>query len=90
MIRKPDVRFSDFSKSVRLINLRLINLRLSGYRPITGQICPDFRRPVPIYIQLQTGRYINRTFENRTILSGYRTFGQLYRQTGSEPVPNRF
>ena len=86
MIRKPDVRFSDFWEVVRLPNTpdfrsasenRTLYPVFGSSGPFTLQR-PDFECPVPNRPKPVPNRFVDtiaRTFEIRTILSGFRTSG---------------
>ena len=78
-----NLRCSHIRHSGRLVRtiVRLYSNAPKSGRPDFGAFrsCPVLKRPD-----------FERSFDNRTILSGFRTFGQLYRQTGSKPVLNRF
>ena len=95
-VRKPDVRFSALSKTLRFPNTPDFRHCL-----LTGHKRPVFGRPVPMLYMLQTGRYIepdvrkpdvissfqtfvrSETSENRTFTSGFQMFCT---KTGLEPV----
>ena len=99
-VRNPDVRFSAFSKSVRLLNRPDFRLYLKSgrFRPVIGRsvhspyTCPVIGRPIPtqttqnLFQTCSKPVWNSLTSEIRTILSGFQTFGSLTERPDFECV----